>query len=125
MSRTGQPHGRSKELKLDLSKPLPLTGAVAWHEAGSFVTMTAEPGEREANDDPDPDKTPVEEDDDDEGDDEGEEEDEEPELKYSRLTGRLGGVYRNGDATSAFLSAGDKMVASIVPACCICEVVTS
>jgi len=34
----------------------------------------------------------------------------EPKLKYSRLTGALGPVYRNGDATSAFVVAGDKMV---------------
>jgi hypothetical protein len=39
-----------------------------------------------------------------------EEEDEEPKLKYARLTGHLGPVYRNGDATSAFVVAGDKMV---------------
>jgi vacuolar protein sorting-associated protein 41 len=37
-------------------------------------------------------------------------EDEEPKLKYARMTGHLGSVYRNGDATSAFLVAGDKMV---------------
>lgn len=37
-------------------------------------------------------------------------EDEEPRLKYARLTQHLGPVYRNGDATSAFLVAGDKMV---------------
>jgi hypothetical protein len=41
-------------------------------------------------------------------DDEGEEE--EPKLKYARLTSYLAPVYRNGDATSAFLVAGDKMV---------------
>ncbi|KAF2130135.1 vacuolar assembly protein-like protein [Dothidotthia symphoricarpi CBS 119687] len=45
--------------------------------------------------------------DDDEDDDEA---DEEPKLKYSRLTTNLGPVYRNGDATSAFLVAGDKMI---------------
>jgi vacuolar protein sorting-associated protein 41 len=37
-------------------------------------------------------------------------EDDEPKLKYARMTGHLGSVYRNGDATSAFLVAGDKMV---------------
>ncbi|KAF5010702.1 hypothetical protein FDECE_3162 [Fusarium decemcellulare] len=46
----------------------------------------------------------------DEDDDDDEEEDEEPQLKYARLTQHLGGVYRNGDATSAFLVAGDKMI---------------
>lgn len=43
-----------------------------------------------------------------EEDDSGEEE--EPKLKYARMTGHLAPVYRNGDATSAFLVAGDKMV---------------
>jgi len=46
--------------------------------------------------------------DDDDDDDEGQ--DEEPKLKYSRLTGSLGAVYRSGDSSSAFLVAGDKMV---------------
>lgn len=41
--------------------------------------------------------------------DEAEEEDE-PKLKYARMTGNIPQVYRNGDATSAFLVAGDKMV---------------
>ena len=39
-----------------------------------------------------------------------EDEDEEPRLKYASLTKHLKPVYRNGDATSAFLVAGDKMV---------------
>ena len=39
-----------------------------------------------------------------------EEEEEEPRLKYASLTKHLKAVYRNGDATSAFLVAGDKMV---------------
>ncbi|KAI9801526.1 MAG: Vacuolar protein sorting-associated protein 41 [Piccolia ochrophora] len=101
--------------------------------------MTSESGERENGDDAERDdtdtasaesgpgqrqRTPengvppkddsVDEDEEDEVEDEEEEEDEdedeEPELKYARLTGRLGGVYRNGDATSAFLVAGDKMI---------------
>lgn len=41
---------------------------------------------------------------------EEEEEDEEPRLKYASLTKHLRPVYRNGDATSAFLVGGDKMV---------------
>ena len=41
---------------------------------------------------------------------EDEEEEEEPRLKYAPLTKHLKAVYRNGDATSAFLVAGDKMV---------------
>ncbi|KAK3168150.1 hypothetical protein OEA41_004596 [Lepraria neglecta] len=40
---------------------------------------------------------------------EEDEEDEEPRLKYASLTKHLKPVYRNGDATSAFLVAGDKM----------------
>jgi hypothetical protein len=43
------------------------------------------------------------------GEDEEEEEDE-PYLKYAYLTKQLGAIYRNGDATSAFMAAGDKMV---------------
>lgn len=42
------------------------------------------------------------------------EEEEEPRLQYASLTKSLGAVYRNGDATSAFLVAGDKMVRSTV-----------
>ncbi|KAH0565528.1 hypothetical protein GP486_001082 [Trichoglossum hirsutum] len=43
-------------------------------------------------------------------DDDEEEDDDEPRLKYVRLTGHLGGVYRNGDATSTFTVAGDRMI---------------
>jgi hypothetical protein len=46
----------------------------------------------------------------DDDDEEEDEEEDEPKLKYARLTSHLGSVYRNGDATSAFLVAGDKMV---------------
>ncbi|CAL5872450.1 uncharacterized protein PFLUO_LOCUS6714 [Penicillium psychrofluorescens] len=54
--------------------------------------------------------------DDSQGDEEEEEEDsdeedeEEPRLKYAYLTKHLKPVYRNGDATSSFLAAGDKMI---------------
>lgn len=48
--------------------------------------------------------------DNDDDDDDDEDEDEEPRLKYAKLTGSLATVYRNGDATSASLLAGDKMV---------------
>lgn len=48
--------------------------------------------------------------DDDGDDDEDEEEEDEPRLKYASLTKNLKPLYRNGDATSAFLVAGDKMV---------------
>ena len=43
-------------------------------------------------------------------DDEEEDEEEEPRLKYAPLTKHLTPLYRNGDASSAFLVAGDKMV---------------
>jgi hypothetical protein len=45
--------------------------------------------------------------------DEEEEEEEEPRLKYAPLTKNLASLYRNGDASSAFLVAGDKMVCSL------------
>jgi len=48
--------------------------------------------------------------DEDESDGDEEEEDEEPRLKYAYLTRHLPWLYRNGDATSAFLTGGDKMV---------------
>lgn len=46
----------------------------------------------------------------DQEDDDTDEEEDEPRLKYARMTTQLGPVYRNGDATSAFVVAGDKMV---------------
>ena len=42
--------------------------------------------------------------------DDEEEEEEEPRLEYLSMTKKLTPVYRNGDATSTFLVAGDKMV---------------
>jgi hypothetical protein len=53
---------------------------------------------------------------DEDGDDDEEGEDEEPKLKYTRLTSSLGPVYRNGDATSTFMVASDKMVRPTVEA---------
>lgn len=59
-------------------------------------------------------KTKEEEDsDDDEGENDDEDEEDEPRLKYTSLTKNLRLLYRNGDATSAFLVAGDKMVRSM------------
>jgi vacuolar protein sorting-associated protein 41 len=57
------------------------------------------------------DESDADEDDDDEG------EEDEPKLKYARLTAHLLPVYRNGDATSAFLVAGDKMVGLGIEVC--------
>ncbi|CAM1504063.1 Fc.00g016540.m01.CDS01 [Cosmosporella sp. VM-42] len=65
--------------------------------------------EDDEDDDEDEENEDGDEDDGDDDDDE-DEEDEEPRLKYARLTQHLNGVYRNGDATSAFLVAGDKMI---------------
>ncbi|KAI9041233.1 CLH domain-containing protein [Aspergillus affinis] len=45
-----------------------------------------------------------------EEDEDNDEEEEEPRLKYTYMTKHLGAVYRNGDATSSFLAAGDKMI---------------
>lgn len=45
--------------------------------------------------------------------DDEEEEEEEPRLEYTSITKKLTAVYRNGDATSTFLVAGDKMVSFI------------
>ncbi|KIW88981.1 uncharacterized protein Z519_10465 [Cladophialophora bantiana CBS 173.52] len=42
--------------------------------------------------------------------DEDEEEEEEPRLKYATLTRNVSSIYRNGDATSTFHVAGDKMI---------------
>ncbi|RCI12954.1 hypothetical protein L249_0032 [Ophiocordyceps polyrhachis-furcata BCC 54312] len=47
---------------------------------------------------------------DDDEEDEEEDDDEEPQLKYARMTQHLAAVYRNGDATSTFVVAGDKMI---------------
>jgi hypothetical protein len=53
-------------------------------------------------------------DDDDDDDDEAasgsDSEEDEPHLKYDKLTASLASVYRNGDATSSLLVAGDKMI---------------
>ncbi len=73
-------------------------------EAGGADGGEAEEEEEDGDDDDD--------DNDAEEEDDEEDEDEEPRLKYARLTQHLGGLYRNGDATSAFLVAGDKMVGS-------------
>ena len=43
-------------------------------------------------------------------DSESDTEEEEPRLKYAPLTKNLGSVYKGGDATSAFMVAGDKLV---------------
>lgn len=69
-----------------------------------------EEDEEDNDEDDEDDDDDEEDDDDDDEDDDDEDDDEEPRLKYARLTQHLGPIYRNGDATSAFLVAGDKMV---------------
>ncbi|PGH18907.1 hypothetical protein AJ80_04326 [Polytolypa hystricis UAMH7299] len=44
-------------------------------------------------------------------DEEDDEDEEEPRFKYASLTKSINSVYRNGDATSSVLAAGDKMIA--------------
>ncbi|KAL8965682.1 MAG: hypothetical protein Q9183_003734 [Haloplaca sp. 2 TL-2023] len=56
---------------------------------------------------------PSSEDDEDDEEEEEEEEEEEPRLKYAALTKHMKPVYRNGDATSAFIVGGDKMVGGL------------
>lgn len=58
---------------------------------------------------PDPTPATTEDASDEDGDEEDEEEEEEPRLKYANLTRNLSSLYRNGDATSACMVAGDKM----------------
>ncbi|UKZ67198.1 uncharacterized protein TrAtP1_008363 [Trichoderma atroviride] len=77
-------------------------------EAEGAEGVEEEEEEEEEEDEEDEDEDDEEEDDEDEEDEE--EEDEEPLLKSVRLTQHLGAVYRNGDATSACLVAGDKMI---------------
>ncbi|KAL2193237.1 hypothetical protein P885DRAFT_45838 [Corynascus similis CBS 632.67] len=77
-------------------------------KGGAELTEGLPTGDRDGSDDDEEDEEYEDEEDEDE--DEEDEEDEEPKLKYARLTQHLGPVYRNGDATSAFLVAGDKMV---------------
>ncbi|CCF36560.1 WD repeat domain-containing protein [Colletotrichum higginsianum] len=72
---------------------------------GDAASRDDEEEEEEESDEDDDDDDDEEDEDDDEDD-----EDEEPRLKYARLTQHLGPIYRNGDATSSFLVAGDKMI---------------
>lgn len=81
-------------------------------EEGKVKVKEGDDGDDDDDDDEDEDEDDEEEDDE-EDDEEEDDDDEEPKLKYARLTQHLNGVYRNGDATSAFLVAGDKMVSSV------------
>lgn len=89
------------------------SGASPTRDAGDEAIPTRDDGDEEGDNADDNDENEEEDgDDDDDDDDDEEEEDEEPKLKYARLTQHMSAVYRNGDATSAFLVAGDKMIAA-------------
>lgn len=60
-----------------------------------------------------------------ESDEDAEEADEEPKLKYTRITSSLAPVYRNGDAASTFMVAGDKMVWRKLPGSEPCPVAST
>lgn len=83
------------------------TEDLAVHNTGTETEGVVRSAASQSDDD---DEDGDEGDDDDDDEEEDEDEDEEPKLKYARLTPHLGAVYRNGDATSSFLVAGDKMV---------------
>lgn len=74
-----------------------------------------EPGTRDSSPSHDaPEPKPVqdssgEEEDDEDTVDGGSDDEEEPRLKYANLTRNVSPLYRNGDATSAFVVSGDKM----------------
>ena len=74
------------------------------------MLLSSNDDDDEDDDDEDCDDDDEDDDDDDEEDEEDDNDDDEPELKYARLTQHMSAVYRNGDATSAFLVAGDKMI---------------
>ncbi|PHH50384.1 Vacuolar protein sorting-associated protein 41 -like protein [Ceratocystis fimbriata CBS 114723] len=66
--------------------------------------------EDDEDEDDNSDEQSTEEESEDEDESEDSDEEEEPQLKTARLTTNLGPIYRNGDATSAFLVGGDKMI---------------
>lgn len=110
------------ESERDISSPSPESPSAAQKGKAPDVPEETTPADvagqkaekkaevHEAEDDDDEDEDEDEDEDDDDDDDDDDDEDEEPRLKYARLTQHLAPIYRNGDATSAFLVAGDKMV---------------
>ena len=91
-------------------------------ESAHFFSMASEAGEADQDDSVDEEESTLvsngrpDSANEEEGEGSEEEEDEEPRLKYASLTKHLKPVYRNGDATSAFLVAGDKMVSRLLQA---------
>ncbi|CAN8105307.1 unnamed protein product [Discula destructiva] len=93
----------------NVADPLDLESSKTGNDGTTETTESTEKDfdeEEEEDDDDDDDDDDVEEEEDEEEDDD----DDEPRLKYARLTQNLAGVYKNADATSSFLVAGDKMI---------------
>lgn len=79
------------------------------HEDIPPDSQSHDPDSADENDEDETETIGSNEDEEDEDEEEDEEEDE-PKLKNARMTGYMTQLYRNGDATSSFLVAGDKMV---------------
>ncbi|KAJ4255522.1 Vacuolar protein sorting-associated protein 41 [Fusarium torreyae] len=111
---SGQDKHASKKESEDVNESLEVIDVKTEEDKKGKVGQDGDNKKEEEDDDDEEDgeEDDEEEDDDDEEDedDDEDEEDEEPKLKYARLTQHLNSVYRNGDATSAFLVAGDKMI---------------
>lgn len=82
------------------------------HSPGSAGGLRDVSGASTEQEDESDDADEDEEEDNEDEEEEDDDEEEEPKLKYARLTQHLTTLYRNGDATSTFLVAGDKMVCS-------------
>lgn len=85
-------------------------GSEEQSDTKNLDSVESSQGGTETGDDDDTVETESEDGEEEEEEDDEDEEEEEPKLKYARMTTHLGPVYRNGDATSTFLVAGDKMV---------------
>lgn len=94
-------HGKEKS-------PAPTAANDARDDSTPQVTAEEQNNDEYQSEDVDEDEDDGDEDEDDE------DEDEEPRLKYGSLTKSVGALYRNGDATSASLLSGDKMVCSAI-----------
>ncbi|KFY66531.1 hypothetical protein V497_00866 [Pseudogymnoascus sp. VKM F-4516 (FW-969)] len=78
------------------------------HENIPSDSQSHDPDSADENDEDETETIGSNEDEEDEDEEEDDEEDE-PKLKNARMTGYMTQLYRNGDATSSFLVAGDKM----------------
>ena len=84
------------------------------HLSGKPLTSNGDPKDRKSAITPDDDDDREdEEEEEEEEDDDDDDDEEEPRLKYATVTNRLSSLFRNGDAVSTFLVAGDKMVGII------------